>query len=1322
MSRLRVLSPEGVWVDICQSEYYVRNAANTAWRRILPSNGLKVLHGSKQYWLEIDCLKEEDADNCLDVDQYGGTTDGAGENGSGTTNPNDGGTTSTGLDENGNWIPVDEDGNPLNIGDNDGADDGGINVGDNDDPDDSGLGNVWTGDYDPSTGSYSSGYGYSSSGSSGGGTGSGAGGVVGGTGSGGGSISGSSSGSGGRGGGVPNGSTLFKGRECSAGADPGTVFCPGACPGSTSGIGSGVYEFYVDLGQVSGTVDFMFVSAQGLNSLEVFYDGKRVAASPGQIAASENYRFEYIYNGSDSNVFVRVISDYSAAHAGEAMWVIYMDCPGEGQGFYGSPLDPQPCSGTFVAEHTNGTNVQEYFHDMGEDDGPYEVYLYAGTPTLFEVLQDAEVIYDTGGYTTGVLHYDLQYTNKGSGQIRVRVTSENGDHDWYYKLSCPNSLGTELNPYDCGGDEVVRSGGAGITDAYVRMTGSGKVGIRYQMWNIPDKMDVYQGDTLLASTGLVSGEDYLFFDFDETKGDVIQIRVTGEGKTSWSFLHNCPGDLSPAYHILANGVLEVDTGETSDLVMPVKTVFAAQQPVSMKWRTVDDTSTAIAYSGVKGVIDDYGTEVRAAYMEKDDGTRVVMDARYGIYTHHYWTDAQEAPSGQIVFDSWWRTSDNELFTSGASATGNATSWTLNANNEIETTANTNTLCTFISPDAYDSYDITYNIGSDNADNDMVGMVLGYANDNGTGHIILATRGRGGQVGEGGFSSANFAISYLNLATRSFTHIFEHNFNETPGGWSGSSAKLRIMFENNVFKVHAWPLDVLDSDTGYVEGTLDLNTMYQTNPEADFFRNKPVRWGFAVQSQNQSFFTNGFLSGVGIQPQHTFIKNMMLWAAKNKLNGRALVIDDRTSDSSPWGFYDNTQYYNANGSSLGRNGDSSISAIIENIMGYSADYVCLKEYSDVGTGATGTPLTYAQIKDYDLIVIAWLQMNMYTYSGGWLPAVREYIKNKGGGAVVYIAGETTTLGYHDYVARNLIDANAIAANYGGGSDASVESAEHPHQAWDTLSGKIVPHEYPPYTPWSSNSSKGVQWTNLDAVDYDYKPTEGTINFAAGETEQSIVLPIRGNLKQDGNRRVDFEIYDLQPADAGIIATSTASGDIYDDESGQIVPTYDHTLAPVGSGSSTGNASAGGGSTGAQPTGAQVTLTDKIYETSVWMSYRVKRGVMHPDLTHFLHVPDNIGTSGTQYFEGMMGFSMKVTDYRIEIVNPTGGNVKFFFNDGLVGEGSSDLLVFSDTVAKGSHKLAFEFSRHIGFVIYTEVQGSIMYRSRKPNWFGKLGGKP
>lgn len=67
MSRLMIRSPGGSWLNICESEWYVRNN-NQGWTRLSPNKGMKVRHGGNTYWLDVTC-DEDYPVNCPPEDE-----------------------------------------------------------------------------------------------------------------------------------------------------------------------------------------------------------------------------------------------------------------------------------------------------------------------------------------------------------------------------------------------------------------------------------------------------------------------------------------------------------------------------------------------------------------------------------------------------------------------------------------------------------------------------------------------------------------------------------------------------------------------------------------------------------------------------------------------------------------------------------------------------------------------------------------------------------------------------------------------------------------------------------------------------------------------------------------------------------------------------------------------------------------------------------------------------------------------------------------------------------------------------------------------------
>jgi hypothetical protein len=106
-------------------------------------------------------------------------------------------------------------------------------------------------------------------------------------------------------------------------------------------------------------------------------------------------------------------------------------------------------------------------------------------------------------------------------------------------LDCSPGSGTTV--YQCGVNS--QSGGPGVTTNYHNMGPTpGLVRITYSMYGVPDQMDVYYKDVMVATTGAPVGNDgQLTFNYSPTGGiEYIKVVVTGPSGTSWSYKVFCP--------------------------------------------------------------------------------------------------------------------------------------------------------------------------------------------------------------------------------------------------------------------------------------------------------------------------------------------------------------------------------------------------------------------------------------------------------------------------------------------------------------------------------------------------------------------------------------------------------------------------------------------------------------------------------------------------------------------------------------------------------------------------------------------------------------
>jgi hypothetical protein len=646
MGRLRVRdSSDSDWLDICKSEFYTRNATNTGWIRILPSRGLKVRHGTNNFWINIDCISDEE---CV-PDVYGGTPDGEGTNGSGpglALPPDVGYPGDTDGSQNNGvfdpWEPetyvppneISEDGSyegpsdvpPTEVlptdevlGNEGGTSDTPQNPSYDDvDAGSSTEGEGGEGDYSASEGTYEPGYDMPDSG--------------------------------GENAGLQTNEegeaciyrpstneceTYDETNGCGSDASGGTYDEPYSCPSSVEGCSEKIItEFYVDLGEVTGQVDIAYNIREGRGSIDVYYAGTRRASTYGKVEGAEYlpFQFDSAEGGGETKIFVRVRIDEGT------QWTVAIPCPGPKEEI-GTLVNPAPCKGTFEPTHGGGSGVQEVVHDMGPDAGEVVIeYQMWNLPDRMDILYRGGVVASTSGPVAGTGLLSFFYNPVGEDNlITLRVTSYDGDTSWVYLLNCPGEAGSAITPKICDPEIPNQSGGAGVTDTYYNLgTVAGNVQVTYQMWNVPDQMDIYQGDTLLASTGVVSGEDILNFDYDPLLGDVIRVRMTGEQRgTSWAFLMDCPYDaptvtVSPASIDITEGSAG-STQQCFDLTIEE----AATREIRVDYSTEDGTAESVA--GTSYVLaEDSNNNTFIGAFEAPSGGRVVFDGGFPKFYDSSW--------------------------------------------------------------------------------------------------------------------------------------------------------------------------------------------------------------------------------------------------------------------------------------------------------------------------------------------------------------------------------------------------------------------------------------------------------------------------------------------------------------------------------------------------------------------------------------------------------------------------------------------------------------------------------------------------------------
>ena len=1112
MGRLRVRDANNIrWIDICQSEFYVRNASNTAWYRLLPARGLSVRHGSNEYWIPIGCTTDDPTMNC--PDEYGGTPDGNGENGSGPGNPSGGGGGGNGGGDNG--------GGDNGGGGGNGGNGGGVNTG----------GGT---DFDPNS-PYSPGYGLVTDADN---------------------NSGSDDGNGdsslidaGNGDLVllnPDGDaeTFDPGKDDLGGnggdnsggggngsdGGKGTFADPYVCPVSISGRGYQVTEFYVDLGQVSGTVKVHY-NIIGRASIDVYHGGKLKASTKGKKTGRGVLKWEYSVaqaKGS-SKVFIRVRADKGSS------WNVLVQCPAiEEQDDYGTPSQPATCRGTFSPNHGGGAGVHENTHTMGKSGKVVIEYQMWYQPDKMDILYRGQIIASTNTFVSGTGRLVFNLSAVGSDtDITVRVTSLDGTTSWTYIMTCPDETGSSLYPKPCGNDSATTSGGAGITDTYFDLTGekAGTMAVRYQMWNIPDTCEVYQNGTLIATTNSpVAGENRLRFEFNPANGTELRVRIIGpDNKTSWSFLIECPDDATPPVINAGNvSVREGAAGQTSQMCFPVTLSKASTSPVTVDYATAGGTATGTVANARILARDSYNNPFIAVVDGVGVG-KVVMDGGFPKFYNNRWVEPLPQPSSDSVFNSWSRMANGEYYVNNAATPSGsqAKSWTYNSENaSISATINSSAYIGFISPDPWANYAYECTLSSNDDDDDTIGVIAAFVREGSSNQAIMAVRQQGGNSYAGG--NNNFALFYsVNGAPT--TLIEQRNFGTTSSRWSGKYTRVRVEREGDIIRVYCsnWNSTTIDPSSVL---TVDLNS------NADFARFKgQSRFGFTAFSQLGARFSEIQFEGIGMEPAFTYMKNAVRWMANpsSPAPKKVLIVSDAVTAAN--------YSIGTKAADFGIGVPKAIQS-----LGYTT------VLSDMAAWGVPAAIPLSVMKQYAAIV----------YFGSAYPSAGKLTAETANNFAQYVAD-----GYglflitdHDVFQESInLVAKKFNARFYGSVDrspvsvAAMISAHGDHPIWDGLQSSTL---------FATGSEGNIEITQTNQ---EYKPKSGTVTFAPGETSKTVCIDTYGDGNQEADKTVNIV---LSNPNNGSIGTGTGVGTIIDDDSplckqNPTAPVYERAGGPNGS---------------------------------------------------------------------------------------------------------------------------------------------------------------
>ena len=172
--------------------------------------------------------------------------------------------------------------------------------------------------------------------------------------------------------------------------------------------------------------------------------------------------------------------------------------------------------------------------------------------------------------------------------------------------------------------------------------------------------------------------------------------------------------------------------------------------------------------------------------------------------------------------------------------------------QVFSTANSNYTIGLVSAIKSKHYEVSAYIGSEDSDDDWVGLVVAFARDENTGtnRSLVAWRNTGNNG-----SMLRWVLSLV--VNRTVTHIWNGSGtlnDNTSGGWAKyKGCWMEVKRDKNNIRIMTGQMntDTLDENTTYA---VDLTTLVSTYPDIAYLLNN-TSYGFAANSQARAFYKN-----------------------------------------------------------------------------------------------------------------------------------------------------------------------------------------------------------------------------------------------------------------------------------------------------------------------------------------------------------------------------------------------------------------------------------------------------------------------------------
>lgn len=269
------------------------------------------------------------------------------------------------------------------------------------------------------------------------------------------------------------------------------------------------------------------------------------------------------------------------------------------------------------------------------------------------------------------------------------------------------------------------------------------------------------------------------------------------------------------------------------------------------------------------------------------GTSAEADAKMASYVPE---------SQQSIFNTWARTDSNALYAnmSAAPPGSAAAAWQLQGG-AIVMPDNLSSYTAFVSPNKYSNYTFSATVTSQDADDDLIGLLVGSAmgQDGILRTITVARTGGGMRHNPNDVPPVPYTFGLYFVENGAANGVGETRVVGTPQNWSGQKARIEVTRQGNILRARTTQFYTGSTPPGYDPSSL-MEIDLTSDPAYAPFLNES-HYGYMVRSQAGATFSEITFTGdaavnkiYDVQRNTTFVYNEQTGVWEN--TGRSIQTD------------------------------------------------------------------------------------------------------------------------------------------------------------------------------------------------------------------------------------------------------------------------------------------------------------------------------------------------------------------------------------------------------------------------------------------------